>query len=428
MPQVRALRATIVHCLGSDELDVIEDGVLVVDGGRVAATGAAADILSTLGSTVSVDDFSGKLLLPGFIDCHVHYPQLDMMASWGEQLLDWLERYAYPEEQKFVDAEHAQRVAIRFADELLRNGTTSALVFATVHAHSAEAMFEAARGRGMRLVTGKTAMDRNCPRPLRDSPEAADRESRELIERWHGVDRLGYALTPRFALTSSDAQLRVLGRLAEEFPDVHVHTHLAENDDEIVAVRERFPEARSYLDVYAARGLLRERAVFAHCLHLDPADWQALADARGSVAFCPSSNLFLGSGVFDIDQADAAGVDVGIGSDVGGGTSLSLLKTLADGYKSLQLARRTVTPERLLYFATLGAARALRLDDCIGNFLPGKEADFVIVDPPSASAAGARMAAAVTVRDRLFALLMLGDDRDLHSTWLLGEPAYRRAG
>lgn len=423
---MQAIRATIVHCRAGGDLEAFEDGTLVADGGRIREIGPAPEVLKKLGSAADVLDCSGALLLPGFIDCHVHYPQLDMMASWGEQLLDWLERYAYPEERKFADAEYARAVADRFADALLQNGTTTALVFATVHAHSADAMFEAARTRNMRLVTGKVTMDRGCPAALSDSPEAAGRESRELIERWHGVDRLGYALTPRFALTSTDAQLRVLGSLAEHYPDVHIHTHLAENDDEVAAVRERFPEARSYLDVYASRGLLRERAVFAHCLQLDPADWQALANAEGSIAFCPSSNLFLGSGVFDLGRADLAGIATGIGSDVGGGTSLSLMKTLADGYKSQQLAHRLLPAARMLELATLGAARALRYDDRIGNFEAGKEADFVIIDPPPGSVAGARMAVADTIEDRLFALFMLGDDRDVHSTWLLGENAYRR--
>ena len=420
-----------MHCLhdpGSSRdrgVEYFDDGLLVVADGRVESVGPAEPLLARIG-TMDVTEFPGKLIVPGFIDCHVHYPQIDMIASYGAQLLDWLTRYAYPAEQKFADAAHAREVADFFTDELLRNGTTTALVFATVHPGSVDAMFEAARTRGMRLVTGKVLMDTGCPEALRDSPEIAYSESRELIERWHGVDRLGYAITPRFALTSTAEQLDALGRLADEFPGVHVHTHLAENRDEIDAVARRFPDSRSYLDVYKQHGLLRERAVFAHCVHLDDEDRSELAANRGGVAFCPSSNLFLGSGLYDLAASDAAGVATGIGTDVGGGTSLSVLRTLGDAYKVLQLEGQSLPAFKALYLATLGAARALGVDDVIGNFEPGKEADFVVLDPRSDSLTSRRFSAAADIEEKFFALMTLGDDRDVLATYLTGDAAYRR--
>ena len=380
MSNVRAFRATIAHCLASGGLQHFDDGLLVVENGSVAALGPADDLLAGDASGVPVEDLRGKLLLPGLIDCHVHYPQMDMVASYGAQLLDWLDRYAYQEEQRFAEQQHAENVAHRFAERLLANGTTTALVFATVHPGSAEAMFAEAQRRGMRLITGKVAMDHACPEALRDTAERAYAESRELIERWHGVDRLGYALTPRFALTSSADQLAALGRLAAEFSDVHVHTHLAEHPDEVAAIEQQFPDCDSYLDVYARYGLLRERSVFAHCLHLPNSDRERLADSDAAAAFCPSSNLFLGSGLFDLAAARAANLRVGIGSDVGGGPSLGLLRTLADGYRVLQLQGQSLPAAEALRLATLDAARALHLDDRIGNFEPGKEADFTVFD------------------------------------------------
>lgn len=427
----QAFRASFLHCVADPQdgdteqgVEYFDDGLLIVENGRVAAVGPYADMET--GDCV-VTDLRGKLIVPGFVDCHVHYPQIDMIGSYGAQLLEWLERYAYPAEQKFADREHAERVAKFFVDAMLKNGTTTALVFATVHAQSADAMFAAARDRKLRLITGKVLMDRGCPEPLRDSPDSAYRDSRELIEKWHGVDRLGYAITPRFALTSSDAQLRAAGRLAQEFPDVHVHTHLAENAEEIAAVAARFPACNSYLDVYATHDLVRERSVFAHCLHLDDTDRAVLAERRASAAFCPSSNLFLGSGLFDLAAMEGAGVRVGMGSDVGGGTSLSALRTLGDGYKALQLNGQSLSGFHALYLATLGGARALALDAEIGNFAVGKEADFVVLDPPPDSMSARRLKTAANVSERFFALMTLGEADAVHSTYVLGNCAYARS-
>jgi len=431
MSGVNAFRASILHCLAdpgndgdTDAVEYFEDGIMVVSDGRISGLGPADSMLSSLSNDIEVTDFSGRLIIPGMIDCHVHYPQTDIIASYGEQLLDWLNKYAFPEEQKFIDEAYASEVANFFADALLSNGTTTALVFSTVHSQSVDAMFSSAKQRNMRLITGKVLMDRNCPQELQDTAESAYQQSRELIERWHGDGRLGYAITPRFAVTSTEAQLRAMGKLASEFPDVHIHTHLAENKAECELVAEQFPSSRSYLDVYKEFGLLRERSMFAHCLHLDEEDRQTMAKLNGSIAFCPTSNLFLGSGLFDLKSAEEAGIRVGVGTDVGGGTSLNMLTTLSEGYKVLHLQGQSLPPFKSLYLATLGAAKALYLDDRIGNFMIGQEADFVVLDSASAPMTARRLSRSEDVAEKLFALLMMGDDRAVSATYLMGECAY----
>ena len=425
---MQALRASIMHCLAdpgeeSDDSawEYFDDGLLVVDGGHIVKAGEADALLADLPAGTPVRDYGGKLIVPGFIDCHVHFPQLDIIGSYGAQLLDWLNQYAFPEEAKFADPDYAREVARAFVDEMLANGTTTALVFGTVHAHSADAIFEAADARGLRLIAGKVLMDSNCPSDLRDDADTAYAESKALIERWHGKGRLGYAITPRFALTSSSEQLAAAGRLAREFPDVWVHTHLAENMDEVEEIARLFPDNRSYLDVYEQHGLLRERAVFAHCLHMDAQDRTSMANAGGAAAFCPTSNLFLGSGLFDLSSMRAAGIRCGLGTDVGGGTSLSLLKTASEAYKVLHLQEQALPAARALYLATLGAAQALYLDDKIGNFAPGKEADFVVLDFEGSNLTRRRTTAASTIEEKLFALITLADDRNIAATYVNGE-------
>jgi guanine deaminase len=426
----QAYRASVVHCLAdpgeeaaATALEVFEDGLLIVEDGVVVIAGDAQLLLPDLADAVPVTDYRGKLIVPGFIDCHVHFPQLDIIASYGEQLLDWLNRYAYPAEAAFADADHAREIAAVFLDELLKNGTTTALVFGTVHAHSADAIFEAAQSRGMRLIAGKVLMDINCPEELQDDPESAYADSKALIERWHGRDRLGYAITPRFALTSSEEQLAAAGRLASEYPDVWIHTHLAENKAEVAEIAEQYPNSRSYLDVYDHFGLLRERAVFAHCLHMDDEDRQCLSTKGGAAAFCPTSNLFLGSGLFDLRAMRVAKVRCGMGSDVGGGTSLSMLRTASEAYKVLHLQDQAMPAASALYLATLGAAEALYLDDKIGNFKAGKEADFVVLDPAGTSISKRRTDVAATIEETLFALTMLADDRNIAATYIAGTQA-----
>jgi len=424
---VEALRATILHCLADPgeesnpaAYEFFDDGLLLIDEGKVVEAGDASRLLERLPAETRVHDYRGKMIIPGLIDCHVHFPQLDIIGSFGAQLLDWLNQYAYPAEERFVDPEYARDVATAFVDQLMRNGTTTALVFGTVHAHSADAIFEAAEARDMRLIAGKVLMDSNCPETLRDDPETAYTESKALIERWHGKGRLGYAITPRFALTSSREQLAAAGRLAREYPDVWVHTHLAENMDEVEEIAKLFPESRSYLAVYEEYDLLRERSVFAHCLHMDETDRDCMGSKGGAAAFCPTSNLFLGSGLFDLGAMRAAGVRCGLGTDVGGGTSLSLLRTASEAYKVLHLQEHALPATRALYLATLGAAEALYLEDKIGNFESGKEADFVVLDFEGSSLTARRTAAATSIEERLFALMTLADDRNIDSTWVHG--------
>jgi len=424
----QAFRASIFHCLSdpgphADEAAVehIDDGLLVVKDGRVTQIGTAEELLPALPEGVQVEDHSGKLIVPGLIDCHVHFSQVDIIASYGEQLLDWLNRYAYPAEMKFSDEEHARSVAEFFLDELLANGTTTAAVFATVYPQSVDALFAAAEDRNMRLIAGKVLMDRLCPVELRDDPESAYNDSKALIEKWHGKGRLGYAITPRFALTSSEEQLAAAGRLAAEFPDTWIHTHLAENQEEVDQIAEQFPWSRSYLDVYDHFGLLRERAMYAHCLHLDKTDRSIMASKGAAGAFCPTSNLFLGSGLFDLDAMTDAGVRVGLATDVGGGTSMSMLRTMSEAYKILHLQGQSLPASRALYLATLGAAEALYLDEHIGNFVPGKEADFIVLDSAGSAMSARRAESATSLDELLFALIFLGDDRHIAATYVMGQ-------
>ena len=431
MSEVTAHRASILHCLrdpsddkdplASGSVEYFEDGLLVVADGYVDRLGPAEALLKELPSNVKVVEHGDKLIIPGLIDCHVHYPQIDIIASYGERLLDWLEKYAYPAERKFADPEHAKEVAEFFVQELLRNGTTTACVFATVHPQSVDAIFEAASKYGMRLIAGKVLMDKNCPEDLRDTPETGYEQSRQLIEKWHGRDRLSYAVTPRFAITSSEEQLRQAGRLLKEYPDVYLHTHLAENEEEVAQVARQFPWSRSYLDVYEHFELVRERSVFAHCIHMHDDDRKLMARKGAAMAFCPSSNLFLGSGLFDLQMGRQCGVRVSIGSDVGGGTSLSILRTLGDAYKVLQLKGQSLTPFGALYLATLGSARGLHLEDRIGSFRKEKEADFVVLDASREAITNRRWRETEDIVPRVFALLMLSDDHTVTDTFLKGK-------
>ena len=426
-PPLAAVRGEIVHFLADPAADPralehFADGVLIVRDGHVAECGPATALLAKLPAGTPLADHRGKLILPGFVDTHVHYPQTDIIASHGEQLLEWLEKYTFPAERRFADPAHAAEVAGFFCDELLRNGTTTAAAFATVHPASVEALFEAAQQRRMRLITGKVLMDRNCPDFLRDTAETGYADSQALIERWHNRDRLLYAITPRFAPTSTPAQMALAGRLFREHPGVFLQSHLAENRAEVAWVAQLHPEARSYLDVYERAGQLGMRALFAHCLWLDDSDRRRMAERGAAMSFCPTSNLFLGSGLFDLARARALGVRVGLGTDVGGGTSLSMLQTLNEAYKVLQLGGQSLSAASGFYLATLGGAHSLYLDDRIGNFAPGKEADFVVLDPRATPLLARRSAACTTLEERLFVLMMLGDDRAVAATYVMGVP------
>lgn len=429
---LRAIRGEILHFLsdpadhGARACEHFADGVLVIRDGHVAELGPATDVLAKLPSDVPLADQRGRLIMPGFVDTHIHYAQTDIIASYGEQLLAWLEKYTFPAEARFADSAHAATVANFFCDELLKNGTTTAMAFATVHASSVEALFSAALQGRLRMITGKVLMDRNCPDFLRDTADTGDAESRMLIERWHGRDRLLYAITPRFAATSTPAQMALAGRLYAEHPGLYLQSHVAENRGEVEWIAQLYPEARSYLDVYDRFGQLGARSVYAHCIWLDQADRQRMATTGSAMSFCPTSNLFLGSGLFDLRAARELGVRVGLGTDVGAGTSFSMLQTMNEAYKVLQLNGQRLSAESAFHLATLGGARSLCLDECIGNFLPGKEADFVVLDPQATPLMARRMAHTRTLSERLFVLMMLGDDRAVAETHVMGEVAWRR--
>ena len=429
----QAIRGSILHFLddpaehdreGSYEYH--EDGLLIVEDGYIAKVGSAQELLPTLAATTSLKDYSGKLILPGFIDAHVHFVQTDIIGAYGRRLLEWLEQYTFPAERAFADATHAKIVAEFFVTELLRNGTTTALVLGSVHPGSVDAIFTVGVARGMRLIAGKVMMDRNCPDDLRDSAASSYADSRALIERWHGRDRMQYAITPRFAATSTPEQLAAAGRLAREHPDVYVHTHVAENEEEVAWVRQLFPERRSYLDVYDHYGLLRRRAALAHGIWLDDADLARLAQTRAALVHCPTCNLVMGSGLFDLRRATTAGVRVAFGTDIGGGTSFNMLRLLDEAYKVAQLRGHSLSPLRAFYLATLGAARALDLDDRIGSFRPGNEADFVVLDLAATPLLARRTAAVRTLAERLFLLMTLGDDRAVLRTYVMGRLSHDR--
>ncbi|WP_443192319.1 guanine deaminase [Pseudomonas indica] len=430
--KLKAYRAAILHSLADpsevgieQSYQYFEDGVLLVEDGRVVKVVAAEDLLPTL-KGVEVVEYRDALITPGFIDTHIHYPQTGMIASYGEQLLDWLNTYTFPTERQFADKAHASDVANIFLKELLRNGTTTALVFGTMHKQSVDAFFEAAQALNLRMIAGKVLMDRNAPDYLTDTAESGYADSKELIERWHGKGRLHYAVTPRFAPTSTPEQLTLAGKLLAEYPDLYMHTHLSENRKEIEWVRELFPERSGYLDVYDHYRLLGARSVFAHGVHLCDRECQRLGETGSAVAFCPTSNLFLGSGLFDLDKLERHGVRVGLGTDVGAGTSFSQLQSLNEAYKVLQLQGKKLDPFKSLYLATLGGARALYLDDKIGNFAQGKDADFVVLDYRATPLMTYRLQQANTLEEKLFALMTLGDDRAVKETFATGQSVHRR--
>jgi guanine deaminase len=405
------------------------DGVLYVNSGRVLEAGSYEKLKSSH-KTAKIIDYSGKLIIPGMIDTHVHYPQIEMVAAYGDQLLDWLNNYTFPTEKNFSSPDNARRIANSFLDQLITNGTTTALVFSTVSPISVDAFFEASQQRNMRMISGKVLMDRFAPDYLMDTPESGYSQSKELIKKWHNKGRLQYAVTPRFAPTSTPEQLTLAGKLIKEYPDVYVHTHVAENKAEVAWVQELFPKSRSYLDVYDQFGLVTDRSVFAHGIYLDNQDMQTLSKKGGSISFCPTSNLFLGSGLFNIEKAEQNNVKVGLGTDVGAGTSLSILETMNEAYKVNQLRKafsddpskiKPLDPFQLLYLATLGGARALSLDDKIGSFLPGREADFIVLNPESTPLLSARVKGAKDLKEKLFAFEVLGDDRAVQHTFIMGK-------
>ncbi|WP_432695265.1 guanine deaminase [Marinobacterium sp. YM272] len=430
--QQKAIRGAILDFIDDPALRAdqawryIEDGILWLENGRVKKTGSYDELFAELPESIELHEYTHHLILPGFIDTHIHYPQTEMIAAYGERLLEWLETYTFPVESKFGDEDYGHEIAAVFLDELLKNGTTTALVFGTVHPASVDAFFSEAQQRRLRMIAGKVMMDRNAPDFICDEAEQSYTDSRALIERWHGVDRLQYAVTPRFAPTSSDRQLELAGKLLQEYPDVYMHTHLAENVEECAWVAELFPRSKHYLDVYDQAGLLSERSVFAHGIHLCDEACDRLSTTGSAIAHCPTSNLFLGSGLFELDRLSEKGVQVGVGTDVGGGTSFSMFETLADAYKVQAMRGKKLDPFRALYLATLGGARALDLEGTIGNFEPGCEADFICIDLHATPFLKFRTERCRSLFETLFVLNTLGDDRLIDTTWVMGEIAHRR--
>ena len=409
------------------------DGMLVTerqaDGvARVKAIGPHA-LLQSQYPQVPCTDWRGRWIAPGFVDLHIHYAQTDVIASPADGLLPWLHHYTFPQEIRFADPAHAHEVAHFFFDELTRHGVTTALTFATAHTASVDAFFQEAQQRQMRMLGGRVLQDRHSPDGLRDSSaQQSLLETESLINRWHGVDRLGYAITPRFAPTSSEAQLRGAGELASQYPSVWVQTHVAENADEIQWVAELFPKSRSYLGVYEDMGLLRERSVYAHCLHLDADDRDLMAERGAAAAVCPTSNLFLDSGFFDFQQAQSHRVLHGLASDVGGGTSFSPFHTMHAAYtvgrQSAGKPGHSLSAEHLWWLHTAGAAQALGLQGVVGNLAPGSEADFVVLNPQATPLLARRTAAADSLEQQLFAMIVLGDDRLVEHVVVNGQTAH----
>ena len=415
----------------SESVRYIPDGLLVLEQGKVKELGDY-ELLKEKYVGIAIESYPDRLLLPGFIDLHIHFPQTGIIGAYGEQLLEWLEKYIFPTEHKFKDKAYCDRVAPIFIDQLLRNGTTTAVVLGAVFPESVDSLFEECDRRNLRTIVGKVMMDRHAPDFLCDTAESSYYQSRALIEKWHGKNRLLYAVTPRFAPTSTPQQLTYARQLLSEFPDTYLHTHLSENMKEVEWVQQLFPDSQGYLDVYDRFGLVGERSIFAHCVQLTDAEFDRLAQTKAAIAFCPTSNLFLGSGLFNIEQATAkhAPIKLGLATDVGAGTSFSLLQTASEAYKVAQLQQQKLSPFQAMFLATLGGARALKLEDKIGNFEVGKEADFVILDPRATPVMAFRneqnneQMTPITIEElgeQLFSTIVLGDDRTIVATYVMGE-------
>lgn len=413
-----------------DQVRYVEDGLLITQAGKIQWFGRWEDgqqQLRQLESSIQVEHYPDQLIVPGFIDTHIHFPQTEMVGAYGEQLLEWLNTYTFPTEIQFQDKAYADQIAHFFVNELLKNGTTTALVFCTVHKESVDALFEAAEQYQMRLIAGKVLMDRHAPEALTDTAETAYTDSKDLIEKWHGKGRNLYAITPRFAPTSTPEQLKRAGQLKTEYPDVYIHTHLSENTNEIAWVKGLFPEQNGYLDVYHHYGLTGNKSVFAHCVHLEEHEWDCMHQTNSAIAFCPTSNLFLGSGLFPLKKTWDKQVKVGLGTDIGAGTSFNQLQTLNEAYKVQQLQGDKLSAFESLYHATLGGAKALALEDKLGNFNIGKEADFVVLNLNATALQTLRQQRTKNIEDALFALFTMGDDRNIEATYIYGQKAYQQS-
>jgi guanine deaminase len=417
-----AYRARILHVTSTNPLryEYLVDGVLLVEDGKIKDIGPAQRFLQAGFHLAVCQHDPDYLIVPGFIDTHVHSPQLDIIGSYGGQLLDWLNKYTFPAEARYADVTYAATSAVAFLDSLLDAGTTTALVFATSHLQATDQLFEAADEKGMRLIAGKVLMDQNALPEILDTAVGGIADSETLINKWHGAGRLGYAITPRFAGSSSVQQLQLAGELHKKYPDTWVQTHLSENRDEIDWVAQIHPDTSDYLNAYEKYELVGERSVFAHCIHLTESERARLADAGGKVAFCPSSNMFLGSGLLDFKQLKRDEIDVSLATDVGAGTSLSMLRTMGDAYKVCQLRGYSLSAMEAFAMSTLGNAQCLHLDKYIGNFEVGKEADFLMLDPNATDLSSRRTGLSETIEDELFVMMTIGDERTVVATYVEG--------
>ncbi len=404
-----------------DEVAVFQShGGVVIEDGRIADCGTA-DAMRVAYPEAAVVDYARALISAGFVDAHAHYPQTAIIASWGKRLIDWLNSYTFPEEIRFYDADYAADVAARYFDLTQANGTTTVCSYCTIHPESVDAYFAEAKKRGARVVAGKTCMDRNAPEALRDTAQSGYDDSKALLEKWHGVDRLSYAITPRFSPTSTPDQLQAMGALWAEHPECLMQTHLSEQTDEIAWVKGLFPEARDYLDTYETFGLLGSGGLYGHAIHLEPREKDRLREVDASLIHCPTSNTFIGSGLFNMAGLTAAGHRVGLATDTGGGSSFSMLRTMAAAYEVGQLNGTALHPAQLFWLATAGSARSLRMQDRIGTIAPGIEADLVVLDLASTPAIAQASARAEDIWQALFPTIMMGDDRATRAVWVNGQ-------
>lgn len=408
--------------LGPDAAQHRRHGAVLLRDGMIVAVDEA-DVLRATHPQSQVVDHGDQLLIAGFIDAHAHYPQTGIIASWGKRLIDWLNSYTFPEEMRFGDPNFAAQAAALYFDLILSHGTTTAASFCTIHPESVEAFFSEAQARGLRMVAGKTCMDRNAPDGLRDTAQTGYDDSKALLKKWHGVDRLTYAITPRFSPTSTPEQLAAMGALWAENPTCLMQTHLSEQHEEIAWVKELFPEARDYLDTYEQHGLIGKGAIMGHSIYLEPREIDRMVETGTSIVHCPTSNAFIGSGMCDVPGLHKRGVAVGLATDTGGGSSFSMLRTMAAAYDIGQLRGGILHPAQLLWLATVGSARSLCLDDKIGNLAAGMEADIVVLDLASTPAIAQRHARADDIWSAVFPTIMMGDDRAIAATYVGGVPA-----
>lgn len=430
-----AIRGSVVTCTDNPFLKPIddcivyeEDGIIVIDDGIITDFGPASVIQPKLSSDIEITHYKDAFIIPGFIDCHVHYPQTQMIGAFGKQLIDWLNKYTFVAEQEFTNKEHASKVAKLFLRECLRSGTTTASVFCTVDPVSVDAFFEESSKLNMRNIAGKVLMDRNAPAALLDTPQQGYDQTKELIAKWHNNGRQLYSVTPRFAPTSSEEQMEMTGAVWNEHPGTYLQTHVSENKGEIDWVHELYPDRKGYVDVYQHYGQLGERAILGHAVHMTEEEFQILHDTGTAISHCPTSNLFLGSGIFSLESAikPERPVRVGLATDLGAGTSFSQLITMNVAYKIAQLDGFALQAIQAYYLATLGAANALYLDDKIGSIEVGKEADITVLDKRASSLLNFRMDFTNDLEEELFVLMMLGDDRNARATYVAGELVYSR--